>query len=99
MAPRISWSRSKGNSLYARGNGKVGIGRDQLAQNDGGGNGGLVAVGLDIRHIVPAVAVDMAEPEAAARQRRHVGDRHQFRAEGFLEEGEWIDDPFGAPGS
>ena len=41
----------------------------------------------------------MAEPEAAARQRRHVGYRHHLGAERLLEEGERIDDPLGAPGS
>ena len=40
----------------------------------------------------------MAEPRAAARQRRHVGDRHLLCAERLLKEGERIDDPLGAPG-
>ncbi len=78
---------------------QVGIGRNQFAQNDGRCDRRLVAVGVDARDVVPAVAVDVAEPDAAPRQRRHVGDRHRLDAERLLEEGERIDDPLGAPGS
>ena len=41
----------------------------------------------------------MAEPDAPARQRGHVRDRHDLGAERLLEERERIDDPLGASGS
>ena len=78
---------------------QVGIGGDELAQDDGRGDGVLVAIGLDAGAVVPAVAIDMAEPRAAARQRRHIGYRHALGAERLLEEHEWVDDPLGASGS
>ncbi|MGZ5845469.1 MAG: hypothetical protein ACXWJL_10765, partial [Xanthobacteraceae bacterium] len=78
---------------------QIGIGRDELAQDDGRRDRGLLAIGFDARHVVPAVAVDMAEPDAATRKRGHVGNRHGLHAERLLEEREWIDDPFGAAGA
>src|SRR5262249_16950763 len=50
-----------------------------------------------VADIVPAVAIDMTEPDAATGECRHIRNWHQLRAEGFLEKDERIDDPFRAP--